>query len=333
MSISLRYVDDSVPGVTRTKSGKSWRYFDAKGRPITRRGEIERLNAIALPPAYVDAWFCPHRNGHIQAVGWDAKGRKQYRYHIDFRSAREADKYALCADFGRALPAIRKRVERDLARRAINRDTIIAAVVRLLDRGRVRIGNENYARANKSYGATTLRKRHVRVFGKSINLEYVGKSGKMQAIRIEDNRLARVVRRCLDESETNLFEYVDTTGTRRGITSSEVNQYLREASGQDFTAKHFRTWGASVIALDALLAPDVPLTMKAMLEPVAAALGNTPTIARKSYVHPTVIALVSAPKKIERMRLAMPRQAKFMSSGERMLLKVLTARRTMQSGS
>ena len=292
MSEAWRYVDDSMPGISRQKSGKTWAYFSARGRRITRQTEIDRLNAVALPPAYTNAWFCPQPDGHIQAVGWDAKGRKQYRYHTEFRTAREADKYARCSEFGLALPAIRKRVEADLDRRQIDRNTVLAAVVRFLDRGRVRIGNETYARTNKSYGATTLRKRHATVNGHSVMFDYVGKSGKAQAVKIEDARLARVVRKCLDHSDIHLFEYTDETGARQAITSSDVNGYLREASGCDFTAKHFRTWGASSIALDAILSSELPVTMKSVLTPVAAALGNTPAIARKSYIHPSVIALV-----------------------------------------
>lgn len=319
----VRYVDDSGPGITRSRAGKGWCYLDLRGRRITRRSEIDRLNAIALPPAYSNAWFCPKADGHIQAIGWDAKGRKQYRYHIEFRSAQESEKYARCTQFGRALPKIRRRVEHDLARRDIGRNSVIAAVVRLLDLGRVRVGNESYARTNKSYGATTLRKRHARITGQSVTFEYLGKSGKTQTLSIDDKRLTRVVRRCLDDSQSQLFEYVDAAGDRRAITSSDVNDYLREASGDDFTAKHFRTWGASVIALEAVLADDAVISMKAMLAPVAAALGNTPAIARKSYVHPSVIALLDSPRKLRRLRALTIRRGKHMSRTERVLLALL----------
>jgi DNA topoisomerase I len=327
MADTLRYVDDSLPGITRKRIGKYWQYFDTRGQRITRRVEIERLNAIALPPAYTDAWFCPKADGHLQAIGWDARGRKQYRYHTKFRNARDADKYALCSDFGVALPVIRKHVEQDLAKRGTQRATIIAAIVRLLDRGRVRIGNEVYARSNKSYGATTLRKSHARVKGQSVSLEYIGKSGKAQTVGLDDKRLARVVRRCLDQSESNLFEYLDATGERHAVTSSDVNAYLREVSRCDFTAKHFRTWGASVITLDTFLADDQPLSIKAVLQPVATALGNTPAIARKSYVHPAVIALVETPEKVQRLRRKIPRNRKYLTSTELVLLKLLKTRR------
>jgi DNA topoisomerase I len=326
MKDRIRYVDDQGPGIVRQKSGKNWLYVDAKGRPLKSRSEIERLNAIALPPAYTNAWFCPHADGHIQAVGWDAKGRKQYRYHADFTSARDADKYARCLEFGQALSKIRKAVERDLVKRTIDRQTVIAAVVRLLDRGQVRIGNESYARSNKSYGATTLRTRHARVRGAHVMLNYVGKSGKVQTVQIEDRRLARVVRRCLDESDAQLFEHTDADGIRRAITSADVNQYLRDVSGAEFTAKHFRTWGASAIALDVVMSSDAPVTIKALLKPVAAALGNTPAIARKSYVHPAVIRLVDAPKQVKKIMETVPRATPYVSSTERALIKMLQSK-------
>ncbi len=326
MKKQLRYVDDQGPGIARQRLGKKWVYIDAKGRAVEHHADLTRLNGIALPPAYRDAWFCPYADGHIQAVGWDAKGRKQYRYHPEFISARDADKYARCVEFGQALSKIRKAVEHDLAKRAVDRQTVVAAVVRLLDRGQVRIGNETYARSNKSYGATTLRKRHARVTGAKVMLDYVGKSGKVQIVRIEDHRLARVVRRCLDESDARLFEYADADGARRAITSSDVNQYLRDVSGAEFTAKHFRTWGASVIALDVVMASDAPVTIKALMEPVAAALGNTPAIARKSYVHPAVIRLIDTPKQIEKLKKTVPRATQGLGSTERALIKMLQSR-------
>jgi DNA topoisomerase I len=325
MNKLLRYVDSSEPGISRLKSGKGWKYLDIRGREIKRRSEIERLNAIALPPAYRNAWFCIHANGHIQAVGWDTKARKQYRYHTEFRVAKENDKYSRCAEFGKALSKIRKKVDRDLSHRKVIRDTVVAAVVRLLDRGRVRIGNESYARNNKSFGATTLRRRHVVVKAQSVYFDYIGKSGKVQSLKIEDKRLARVVRHCLDEPGAHLFEYVDNVGERRAVTSSDVNAYLREASGGDFTAKHFRTWGASVLALDVILKSQEQISMKSMLQPVAQALGNTPAIARKSYIHPSVIALLDVPKKAQKLRSPIPRPAKLLSGTERALLLLLKA--------
>ncbi len=322
----LCYVDDALPGITRRKAGRGWIYFAADGTRIKDREEIERLNRIALPPAYADAWYCPSPHGHIQAIGWDEKGRKQYRYHLDFREAREGEKYDRCADFGRALPLLRARVAGDLATRGLAKDTAVAAVVRLLDLGRVRVGNEGYARENESFGATTLRSRHGKVRGARLTLEYRGKSGKMQKLTIEDRRLARLVRRCQDLPGQHLFQYLDATGEARAVTSSDVNAYLREATGGDFTAKHFRTWGASVIAFAALIeAGPAGLNLKTMLAPVAAALGNTPAIARKSYVHPALIAVAADGGLAGAERPRLPRATKYLSPAERGLIAFLDA--------
>ncbi len=319
----LCYVDDALPGITRKLIDKHWAYFSPKGRRITKREEIDRLNAIALPPAYVDAWFCPSPHGHIQAVGWDDKGRKQYRYHNDFRAAQEAEKYDKLADFGRALPLIRARVEEDLSGRTLGKDAVVAAVVRLLDLGRVRVGNEGYAQANKSFGATTLRTRHAKVTGSRLKLEYLGKSGKMQKLTIEDSRLTRLVRRCADLPGQNLFQYVGNDGAAHPVSSSDVNAYLREASARAVTAKHFRTWGATVIAYSALIEAGGQLPLKAMLEPVAAALGNTPAIARKSYVHPALIELAHSKGCAPLEGLKLPRSTKYLSGPERGLIAFL----------
>lgn len=320
----LCYVDDALPGITRRRHGRYFAYFDAKGKRITDREEIDRLNRIGLPPAYHDAWLCPSPNGHIQAIGYDDRGRKQYRYHPEFRAAQEADKYNLCADFGRALPLIRARVENDLDHRTLDKETVVAAVVRLLDLGRVRVGNEGYAKANRSFGATTLRNRHAAVRGRRLKLEYRGKSGKMQRLTIEDARLSRLARRCQDLPGQHLFEYLDEKGAPHPVTSSDVNDYLREATGKDFTAKHFRTWGASVIAFKALVDRDgPPATLKAMLEEVSQALGNTPAIARKSYVHPALIELARAGDQEAICSARLPRATKYLDSAERGLIAFL----------
>jgi DNA topoisomerase-1 len=320
----LCFVDQAEPGITRKKLAHGWAYYDPAGTRITDRDEIDRLNKIALPPAYRDAWFCPSPHGHIQAIGYDEKGRKQYRYHLDFRSQQEADKYDRCADFGRALPKIRARVEKDLAGRRLTKDTVVAAVVRLLDLGRVRVGNDGYAKANKSFGATTLRDRHARISGGRLKLEYIGKSGKLQQITINDRRLAHVVRRSQDLPGQRLFQYVGEDGEQHPVTSSDVNAYLREASGGPFTAKHFRTWGASTIAFEALVqsAPE-GIKLKTMLEPVAAALGNTPAISRKSYVHPALIELAQAGGLKGQEKPRLPRPARNLSSIERGLIGFL----------
>jgi DNA topoisomerase-1 len=321
----LRHSDDSKPGITRKKAGRAWAYHAPDGSRITDRDEIDRLNKIALPPAYTDAWYCPYPNGHIQATGVDARGRKQYRYHADFRAAQEADKYERTAEFGRALPKLRARVEEDLAGRKLARDTVIAAVIRLLDLGKIRVGNETYAKENKSFGATTLRNRHAKVAGAKLRLEYMGKSGKKQRLTIEDRRLASIVRRTQDLPGQHLFEYLDEDGAPHPVGSAEVNDYIRDATGGDFTAKHFRTWGASLLAFEHILATakDGKLNLKPMLEAVAAALGNTPAISRKSYIHPALIELCRGGDADELCALKLPRSTQWLTSHERALVGFL----------
>lgn len=319
----LTYVDLSGPGITRRRKGRYWQYFDAQGRRITDRDEIERLNAIGLPPAYTDAWFSPDPNGHIQAIGYDDRGRRQYRYHPGFREKQESAKYERCPEFGLALPKLRRRVEADLRKRALGRDTVVAAVVRLLDTGRIRVGNEAYAQANKSYGATTLRNRHARVAGRTVKMRFKAKSGIERELRITDATLSRIVKKCQDLPGQHLFQYLDETGEPHPVTSTDVNDYIREATGGDFTAKHFRTWSASVIAFEQICAAgEEGIGLKALLEPVAEALGNTPAISRKSYVHPAIVeAVKEAPER--RLSLHCPRASKYLSSAERGLIAFL----------
>jgi DNA topoisomerase-1 len=317
------YSDDGAPGITRKKVRHGWGYWDAKGNRVTDRDEIDRLNAIGLPPAYTDAWFCPRPNGHIQAVGWDEKGRKQYRYHNDFREAREAEKYELCAEFGRRLPKLRKKVEQDLRHRKMDKARAVAAVVRLLDLGFVRIGSEAYVKSNKSYGATTLRKRHADVDGRVLKLQYKAKSGKLRQMSVADGSLIRFVRRCQDLPEQHLFAWLDEDGEAHPVTSSDVNDYIHAAMGQDFTAKNFRTWGASVLAFEALAGAKRDISLKTMLEPVTEALGNTPAIARKSYVHPRLIDLAKNGQAAFREALTLPRKTKYLSRAERGLIAFL----------
>ncbi len=318
----ITYCDDSEPGFTRKKVRHGWGYYDLAGNRITDRDEIDRLNAIGLPPAYRDAWYCPHPNGHIQAIGWDEKGRKQYRYHPDFREAQESAKYELCAPFGRALPKLRARVDQDLKRRGLDKETAVAAIVRLLDLGHVRIGNEGYVKANKSFGATTLRKRHADLRGKTLRLQYKAKSGKLRVLTITDGSLSRFVRKCQDLPGQHLFRWIDGAGEAHPVSSSDVNAYIREAMGEDYSAKHFRTWGASVLAFEALATADHDISLKTMLEPVTEALGNTPAIARKSYVHPALIALVKQDQ--AHLRAArLPRATQYLSRAERGLIDFL----------
>ena len=318
----LVHVDDGQPGIGRRKAGRGWAYFDHEGNRITDREEIERLNAIALPPAYGDAWFCPNGNGHILATGIDDKGRKQYRYHPEFRTYRESEKFDACADFGRRLPKLRKRVEQDLSSHELTRERAIASVVRLLDLGAVRIGNESYAKANKSFGATTLRQRHAEVSGQTLKLRFKAKSGKLAEVSITDRRLAHFVRKMEDLPGQRLFQYVGGDGTLHPVGSSEVNQYLCETMDEHFTAKNFRTWHASVIAFDLLARAKGQLTIKALMEEVSERLGNTPAIARKSYVHPALVALVDRQQKW-RDALKLPRKTKWLSREERGLLQLL----------
>lgn len=319
---SLEYVDDSGPGITRKKAGHGWAYFDPKGKRITHRDEIDRLNRVALPPAYTDAWFCPKDCGHLLATGIDARGRKQYRYNPEFRIAQEAEKFDGCAAFGRVLPKVRKRVAKDLAKRALSRERVVASVVRLLDLGAIRVGNESYAKSNKSFGATTLRHRHAQVTGDTVRLRFKAKSGVQREAKISDARLARLVRKLQDLPGQHLFQYINGDGLAHPVGSSDVNAYLAETTGTHVTAKSFRTWHASVLALQLLAEAERPLTLKELTTQVGAHLGNTPAMARKSYIHPAVIALVDRQQKW-RARLKLPREGTWLSRYERALLNLL----------
>ncbi len=321
-SPTLQFVDDSGPGITRRKAGRGWAYFDPAGKRITDRDEIDRLNAVALPPAYTDAWYCPDDCGHLLATGVDARGRKQYRYDPDFRARQEAEKFDDCARFGRLLPKVRKQVAKDLARRTLCREQVVASVVRLLDLGAIRVGNESYAKANRSFGATTLRRRHATVAGGKVQLRFKGKSGHMRETTIGDARLASLVRKMQDLPGQHLFQYVNGDGEAHPVGSHDVNEYLAQAMGEHFTAKSFRTWHASVLALRLLAEAERPLTLKDLTAEVGAHLGNAPAMARKSYIHPAVIALVARQQKW-RARLKLPRETKWLDRYERLLLRLL----------
>jgi DNA topoisomerase-1 len=325
----LRHSSDAEPGYTRKRMGRYWAYFDAKGDRITDREEIDRLNAIGLPPAYENAWFCADANGHLQATGIDARGRKQYRYHPQFREKRESTKYEGLLEFGKALPKLRRRVEKDLKRRDLTREAVLAAVVRLLDRQHIRVGNEEYARENKSFGATTLRARHLRRTGHGLMMRFTGKHGIVHEVKITDTNLKRICKRCQDLPGQMLFQYVNGDGEPKPVTSTDVNDYIREASGGDFTAKHFRTWSASVIALDQMLkkAEHARITLKTVIEPVAEALGNTPAISRKSYVHPKLLDAVKESPRDPLGEIERPPARKRLSSAEVALLQFLTPKR------
>ena len=321
----LRFIDDSGPGITRRKvrSGK-WAYVHPDGSRITDRELIDRLNRIALPPAYENCWFCPDPDGHLQAIGFDARGRKQYRYHPDWRQEREAAKFDLCAQFGERLPKLRKRVEDDLASRKLSRDRAIASVVALLDTGAIRIGNEQYAKQNKSFGATTLRTRHAKIDGGRLRLRFRGKSGKLHEIDCEDKKLVRCVRKMQDLPGQHLFQYLDEDGDPTPVHSHDVNEYIHEVMGDAFTAKHFRTWTASAFAFGRLF-EEPTVTLKALMTEVSERLGNTPTIARKSYVHPYVVAAAKGGEGAPPMPERLPRSTQWLSREERGLIEFLNA--------
>jgi DNA topoisomerase-1 len=321
----LRHSSDTEPGIARKRMDRYWAYFDARGKRITDREEIDRLNAIALPPAYEKAWFCTDPNGHLQATGVDARGRKQYRYHPDYRKKRDSAKYEGLLEFGKSLPRLRRRVERNVKRRTLSRDTVLAAVVRLLDTEHMRIGNEEYAKENKSFGATTLRSRHLRRKGHSLVMRFTGKHGIVHEAKITDTNLKRVCRRCQELPGQMLFQYVNGDGEPQPVTSGDVNDYIKQSTGGDFTAKHFRTWSASVIAFDQMLkkAEHARISLKTVIEPVAEALGNTPAMSRKSYVHPKLLEAVKDDPRDPLDGMERPRARKRLSSAEVALLDYL----------
>ena len=312
----LIFVDDDLPGITRRRAGTGWAYYDPHGELISDKAEKRRLNAIALPPAYRDAWFCPAENGHILATGFDDKGRKQYRYHPEFRARRECEKFDGCAAFGKLLPLVRQRVAQDLSARDLHHDRIVAGVVRLLDLGILRIGNERYAKTNKSFGATTLRRRHAEVTGKTLRLRYKAKSGKSREVELSDRHLAMVVGKLQDLPGQRLFQYIDNDQGYHPVTSGDVNEYLCETMGEHFTAKSFRTWHASVLAFDLLAHATDRVTIKTLTEEVANKLGNTSAVTRKSYIHPAIFELIER-QDDWRETLRLPRQTKWLTREER----------------
>ena len=325
----LRHSSDTEPGITRKRIGRAWGYFDPKGKRITNREEIDRLNAVGLPPAYTDAWFCTDPNGHLQATGIDARGRKQYRYHPDFRARREKSKFDGLREFGDALPKIRRKVDVDLKAKTLSKDKVLAAVVKLLDDEYLRVGNQEYAKENKSFGATTLLSRQVHDDGRRMKMRFRGKSKVEHEVTITDRTLRRVVRQLQELPGQPLFQYMNGDGNPHPITSNDVNDYIRDATGADFTAKHFRTWGASVLAFEQMMkkADDARLSVTTMVEPVAEALGNTVAMSRKAYVHPALIAAVKDQPRDPLGRMEQPRARKWQSSCEVGLLQFLKKRR------
>jgi DNA topoisomerase-1 len=292
----LRYVSDDRPGIRRKRAGKGFSYIGPDGAPIRDEETLRRIKSLAIPPAWQDVWICPHPNGHLQATGRDAKGRKQYRYHPRWRATRDETKYERMIAFGRALPHIRERVEHDMGLPGLPREKVLATVVRLLETTLIRVGNQEYAKANRSFGLTTMRDRHVEVDGATLRFEFRGKSGIRHSVDLHDRRLARIVKRCRDLPGYELFQYLDDAGQRQTIDSADVNDYLRAISGEDFTAKDFRTWAGTVLAALALQEfesfdsqAQAKRNIVGAIQNVAERLGNTPAICRKSYVHPAVI--------------------------------------------
>ena len=292
----LRYVTDSQPGISRVRRGKGFIYIDANGRRIRDRETLARIQSLVIPPAWTDVWICSAADGHLQATGRDLKRRKQHRYHPRWKESRDATKFDRVIAFGRALPKIRRRVDKDLRRRGLPREKVIATVVKLLETSLIRVGNEEYAKQNDSFGLTTMRDRHVEVNGSKVRFEFRGKSGVLHAVDLNDRRLAKIVKSCQDIPGQELFQYVDDDGERRSINSSDVNDYLRNIVGDDFTSKDFRTWAGTVLAARALQEfesfdseAQAKRHIVRAIESVAKRLGNTKTVCRNCYVHPAII--------------------------------------------
>jgi len=322
---ALIYLDEQTAGVTRRLLRGHWAYFAPDGSRITDRVEIDRLNAIALPPAYEQCWFSPDPDAHLLATGIDARGRKQYRYHPDWRSERDARKFELCAAFGLKLPDLRKRVAADSRRRGVTRERAIASVIALLDTGEIRVGNECYVRANRSFGATTLRMRHAKIEGRTLRLRFRAKSGQMREIACTDAAVLRFIRTMQDLPGQHLFQYLDPGGQDIApVTSTDVNAYIHETMGGEFTARNFRTWAASALAFGELWR-DSGQSLKTLLGTVSARLGNTPTIAGKSYVHPMVMAAARGGEGAPSLPDRLPRQTRWLSREERGLIAFLLA--------
>jgi DNA topoisomerase-1 len=292
----LRYVSDASRGFRRLGTGDAVSYRDAAGKALRDAAHLARIRSLAIPPAWTDVWICPHPDGHLQATGRDARGRKQYRYHPRWAQVRDGTKYDRMLSFGRALPRVRARADAALSRPGLDRDKVLATIVRLLELTLIRVGNEEYARQNESYGLTTLRNRHVRVTGDKVHFGFRGKSGVKHAIDVRDRRLARVVKRCRELPGYELFSYLDEAGAVRSVDSSDVNDWLREVAGEAFTAKDFRTWAGTVLAARALCRAgsfdseaEARRRVAEAVTEVSSRLGNTPAVCRRCYVHPGVI--------------------------------------------
>ncbi len=295
-AIGLRYSRDDQPGIRRRRHGDGWRYETDDGTTVHEEATLDRIRKLAVPPAWTDVWICADEHGHLQATGRDARGRKQYRYHREFRARRESAKFEQLIEFGLVLPRIRAAVAADLARPGLPREKVLAACVRVLELTLMRVGNDEYAEQNRSFGLTTLRDRHARIAGSRVRFRFRGKGGKLHEVGFRDRRLGAIVRRCQELPGQELFQYIDEDGVVRDVASDDVNEYLRAIAGADISAKMFRTWAATVLANRALTAYQATESSRvqkrnvaAAMEDVAALLGNTPTVARQSYVHPAVL--------------------------------------------
>lgn len=294
--VGLNYVSDHSPGIKRERAGKAFRYRDSSGKIIRDEATLRRIRSLVIPPAWTDVWICADPNGHLQATGRDDRKRKQFRYHPRWREIRDETKYARIIAFAQALPKIRERVEEDLTRPGLSREKVLAAVVRLLEVSLIRVGNDEYARTNDSFGLTTMRDRHVDVNGSKMKFHFRGKSGKWHDVDIQDRRLAKIVKRCQDLPGQELLQFIDEHGVQRDVRSDDVNAYLREISGHDFTAKDFRTWAGTVLAAMALRGfaesetkAQAKKNVVAAIESVSKRLGNTPAVCKKCYVHPHIL--------------------------------------------
>ncbi len=327
----LVYVCDTDAGITRCKRGRAFSYLDAEGKRITDEDVLARIRALAIPPAYTRVWICPNERGHLQATGRDARERKQYRYHAKWRNVRDRGKFERVLEFGKVLPALRRRLSKDLALPGLPRDKVLALIVSLLEETMIRVGNDTYAKQNNSFGLTTLRSRHVAVHKGRIEFHFRGKSGQWRDVELDDRRLVKIVRRVQELPGQRVFQYLDDEGNRQPVDSGMVNDYLRRVTGGEFTAKDFRTWGGTVHAVATLAATPLPdkggqaalrTTLAGAVKEVAAVLGNTPAVCRASYIHPEVFEgwLVGelhrhvpptglhAPRKLEALTLAFLRR-------------------------
>lgn len=334
----MRYVSDTMPGIRRQRRGKGFVYLGPDGKSLRDAEQLDRIRRLAIPPAYTKVWICPLPQGHLQATGRDARGRKQYRYHAGWHQARDTDKFSRMLEFGAALPRIRTRIKKELAAPVgphIGRTALLATLVRLLDTTLVRVGNDEYARTNGSFGLTTLRRRHADVKGSTLRLHFRGKSGVQHDVALEDPRVARIVRLCQAMPGQELFQYEDENSATHSVGSSDVNDYLREISGGDFTAKDFRTWHASVHALELLCAGTRDDNKRSLanqiVAEVAARLGNTEAVCRKSYIHPRVLEAAADAKSatiaLPEEGSATPRKQRGLTAAERRLLGFLSGSR------